>query len=81
MIGLIMRFVPVILDQAKETSKAQRVRGVENRKNPVYRLIKLAIPLIRRTFESADKLAVAMEARCYSENRTDQGFHQTKMTG
>jgi energy-coupling factor transporter transmembrane protein EcfT len=27
--------------------------------------------MIRRIFESADKLAVAMEARCYSENRTD----------
>lgn len=74
MMSLVMRFVPVILDQARETADAQRARGVENRKNPFYRLRKLMIPLIRRTFETADKLAIAMEARCYSENRTDPGF-------
>jgi len=69
--GLILRFVPVILDQARETAVAQKARGVENRKNPVYRLIKLGFPLLRRTFERADDLVVAMEARCFTENRTD----------
>lgn len=71
MMGLMTRFVPVILTQANETAEAQRARCVENRKNPVYRLIRLGIPLIRRTFVRADRLAVAMEARCYNENRTD----------
>lgn len=71
MMSLLMRFMPVILDQAKETVDAQRARGVENRKNPIYRMSKLGIPLVRRTFERADKLALAMEARCYSEERTD----------
>lgn len=71
MMSLLMRFMPIILDQAKETADAQRARGVENRKNPVYRMSKLGIPLVRRTFERADKLALAMEARCYSEERTD----------
>jgi len=69
MMSLVVRFIPVIFKQAKETSDAQRARGVENRKNPAYRLMKLAVPLVRRTFESADKLAVAMEARCYTEKR------------
>ena len=71
MMSLIMRFIPVILDQARETADAQRARGVENRKNPVYRLKKLGIPLMRRIFETAEKIAIAMEARCYSENRSD----------
>jgi energy-coupling factor transporter transmembrane protein EcfT len=71
MMGLILRFVPVILNQARETSEAQKARGVENRKNPVYRLTKLGFPLLRRTFERADDLVVAMEARCFTENRTD----------
>ena len=71
MMGLIVRFVPVILNQARETAEAQKSRGVENRKNPVYRLIKLGLPLLRRTFERADDLVVAMEARCFTENRTD----------
>jgi len=70
MMGLILRFIPVIFNQARETAEAQRARGIENRKNPLYRLAKLGIALIRRTFENADRLIVAMESRCYSENRT-----------
>lgn len=71
MMGLILRFVPVILDQAHETAQAQKARAVENRKNPVYRLTKYGFPLIRRTFERADDLAAAMEARAFTEHRTD----------
>ena len=78
MMSLTTRFVPVILNQASETAEAQRARCVANRKNPVYRLIWLGIPLIRRTFERADKLAVAMEARCYTENRTDPELSATR---
>jgi len=71
MMSLIMRFMPVIYEQVKDTADAQRARCVENKKNPIYKLIKLLIPVIRRTFEGADDLALAMEARCFSENRTD----------
>ncbi len=71
MMGLILRFVPVILNQAGEIAKAQKARCVENRKNPAYRLTKLGFPLMRRTFECADNLVTAMEARGFTENRTD----------
>ena len=71
MMGLILRFVPVIFDQAAETAEAQKSRCVQNRKNPVYRLVKLGFPLLRRTFERADDLVAAMEARGFTENRTD----------
>ena len=71
MLSLIVRFIPVIFEQAQKTAEAQRARGVEHRKNPDYRLKMFGIPLMRRIFERADKLALAMEARCYSENRTD----------
>ena len=79
MLSLVMRFIPVILNQARETSEAQKARCVENRKNPVYRLKKIGIPLLRRTFENADRLIFAMEARCYNENQTvpDLSFHRT----
>jgi len=63
--------MPVILEQAAKTSDAQRARAGENRRNPIRRLTAFGIPLMRRTFETADNLAVAMEARCYSETRTD----------
>ena len=74
MIGLLLRFVPNIFAQAGETMAAQRARAVENRKNPIYRLTKFVIPFVRRTFESADRLALAMEARGYTENRTQPQF-------
>ena len=78
MMGLIARFIPVILNQAKETVEAQRARCVEYRKNPLYRLVRLGVTLIRRTFEQADRLIVALEARCYSENRTDPDLCATR---
>jgi energy-coupling factor transporter transmembrane protein EcfT len=71
MLSLVARFMPVILEQAARTTDAQRARAVENRKNPVYRTVKFGIPLMRRVFETADALVLAMEARCYSEQRTD----------
>jgi energy-coupling factor transporter transmembrane protein EcfT len=61
----------VILDQAGETAEAQKARAVENRKNPLYRLTKFVFPLMRRTFQRADEMAMAMEARAFTENRTD----------
>jgi energy-coupling factor transporter transmembrane protein EcfT len=71
MIGLMVRFIPVAFDQVQEILEAQRARGVENRKNPLYRLPRLLNPTLRKTFARADELAIAMEARCYTENRTD----------
>jgi energy-coupling factor transporter transmembrane protein EcfT len=71
MLSLVVRFMPLILEQAEKTSDAQRARASENRRNPIRRLTAFGIPLMRRTFEAADNLAVAMEARCYSETRTD----------
>jgi biotin transport system permease protein len=69
MIGLIVRFIPVILQVAGEVADAQRARAIEQRKNPVYRASSLALPIMRRTVGRADQLAGAMEARCFNENR------------
>jgi biotin transport system permease protein len=81
MVGLVVRFLPVILFQAAEISDAQRARGIERRKNPMVRLMKFTIPLFRRVFLSADELAVAMQARCYSEHRTLRELAFTRHDG
>ena len=78
MMSLIVRFIPVVLGQMRQTLDAQRSRGVDNRKNPVYRMVKLAIPLFRRVFEDADRLAVAMESRCFDEHRTDPALRSSR---
>jgi biotin transport system permease protein len=70
MMGLIVRFIPVIFQKTRDISEAQRARGVDNRKNPLYRLKIFVMPLMRGVFQDADKLAMAMVARCYDENRT-----------
>ncbi len=70
MLGLLVRFIPVIFEEVSRASDAQRARAVENRRNPLRRAVKLGIPIMSRVFERSDRLALAMEARCYSERRT-----------
>lgn len=70
MLGLLVRFIPVIFEEVSRVSDAQRARAVENRRNPLRRAVKLGVPIMSRVFERSDQLALAMEARCYSERRT-----------
>lgn len=70
MIGLLVRFIPVILSQSAEQQEALRARSIENCRNPLRRTTALAMPLLRRTCVTADRLASAMEARCYGAERT-----------
>lgn len=79
LMGLMVRFLPLILFQAAEMADAQRARGIERRKNPLYRLSRFSIPLLRRVFLQTDILAAAMEARCYTDDRTlpDLSFSRT----
>lgn len=74
MVGLALKFIPLILDNAKEVTHAVNARCGNLRKNPVRRLINLSWPLLKKTFQSADDLSLAMQARCYSEHRTDPRF-------
>lgn len=74
MISLALGFMPVILKQAKEISDAQKARCADLQKNPVKRMIRLVLPLLKKTFLSADSLVLAMESRCYDDDRTDPDF-------
>ena len=77
MLGLLLRLIPVLTAQVAETLAAQRARGVENRLNPVYRLTWLVLPFLRRSFASVDNLSMAMEARCYSDDRSGHRLSAT----
>ena len=70
MVGLVVRFIPVILFQALEISDAHKARCVQQGKHPLRRLTRFTIALFRRVFSSADELAAAMQARCYHADRT-----------
>jgi energy-coupling factor transporter transmembrane protein EcfT len=70
MVGLVVRFLPLILFQAREIDDGMRARGIEKRKNPLIRPIAFTITLMRRVFVRADELVDTMQARCYNEQRT-----------
>ncbi|MBM9606238.1 energy-coupling factor transporter transmembrane component T family protein [Desulfopila inferna] len=70
MVGLIVRFLPLILFEAGEIGDAMRARGVERRQNYLIRMIRFTTTLFRRAFLRADELVDTMQARCYSEHRT-----------
>jgi energy-coupling factor transporter transmembrane protein EcfT len=53
MMGLIVRFIPVIFQKTREVSEAQRARCAENIKNPFIRLKRLAFPMVGRVFQDA----------------------------
>lgn len=74
MISLLVRFLPLILRRFHETRAAQAARGADLVKNPVRRMALLVIPVLRRVLLDADHLVLAMEARCYTEDRVEPGF-------
>ena len=68
MTALAIRFVPTIIDEALRIQRAQISRGARFDGGVLRRiraLIPMLIPLFVGTFNRADELAVAMEARCY----------------
>ena len=74
MLGLLVRFIPLILTQAKEIRQAQQARGLENRRSPFLRLTAIAFPLLRATLIKSDRIATAMAARGYTGRSTPFNF-------
>ncbi|MBL0712514.1 MAG: hypothetical protein JJV98_02325 [Desulfosarcina sp.] len=81
MVGLIVRFIPVLHHQIRETRTAWRARGGAWRRNPLLHIKYLVLPAMRRTILSADQLALAMESRCFSHHRTDPAFRRSRLDG
>jgi energy-coupling factor transporter transmembrane protein EcfT len=77
MFSLALTLIPLIFDQAATIREAQIARGIELVGNPLKRLYCLAWPVMRETFYRADELIMALESRCYSENRTIPVFSGT----
>lgn len=65
---IALRFVPILVDEADRLRKAQQARGADFGGGLIRRvrsLLPLLLPLFISAFARADRLAVAMEARCY----------------
>ena len=79
MVGLIVRFIPVLHHQIKQSRVAWQARGGDRRRSPLRQIRHLVMPAMRRTILSADQLALAMEARCFSPRRTDPVFRARRL--
>ena len=77
MMNLTFVLFPVIFDKYADMMAAQKARCVELRKNKIKRVMLTAVPLLSQTLRKADEIVYAMEARCYSEDRT-QAVFETK---
>ena len=76
MIGMALRFIPLLMHEADKIMKAQLSRGAKldqgNLFQRVMAFFPVLIPLFIIIFRRADEIAVAMEARGYDggEGRT-----------
>jgi len=75
MMGISLRFIPTLFEEAERIKKAQIARGASFDSNLVSRIkksISIVFPLMVSVFRRADELALAMEAKGYPgvKNRT-----------
>lgn len=76
MLSIALRFVPTLMDETEKIMNAQRARGVDfgegNLLQKMQAVVPLLIPLFVSSFNRAEELAIAMEARGYQggEGRT-----------
>jgi len=76
MLSIALRFVPTLMDEASKIMNAQRARGVDFGEGNIIQQMKavtpILVPLFVSSFNRADELANAMEARGYKggEGRT-----------
>lgn len=85
MISIALRFIPTLIEETQRIMKAQASRGVDMDEGSLMEKVKailsLIVPLFVSSFQRAEDLAYAMEARGYIPNRTRTRYKQLKMQG
>jgi energy-coupling factor transporter transmembrane protein EcfT len=74
MVGLMVRFIPVLHQQMRETQSALDARAGFRRRLSLRRVRYFILPTMRRVVLAADQLSLSMMARGYGDNRTDPAF-------
>ena len=68
-VGLVFRFFPVLLADLRTIREASVAR-LGDQRGPLERVSRLGILGLSRAFSRADRLSVALQARCFSWNPT-----------
>ncbi|MDF0479768.1 energy-coupling factor transporter transmembrane protein EcfT [Vagococcus sp. PNs007] len=82
MLSIALRFVPTLMDETEKIMNAQRARGVDfgegNLAQKMKAIVPLLIPLFVSSFNRAEDLAIAMEARGYQGGEGRSKYRQLK---
>ena len=85
MISIALRFIPTLIEETQRIMNAQASRGVDMEngtiKEKVMAILSLIVPLFVSSFDRADQLANAMEARGYNPMQERTRYKVLKMTG
>ncbi|MDR1794258.1 MAG: energy-coupling factor transporter transmembrane protein EcfT [Erysipelotrichaceae bacterium] len=80
---LALRFIPTLLEETERIRKAQASRGVDleegSLKEKIMAIVSLIVPLFVASFQRAEDLADAMEARGYQPNRKRTRYRTLKI--
>lgn len=68
-VGFVFRFFPVLLADARRVREASKAR-LGDRRSLVDRMRLVAVGALSRTFDRADRFALALRARCFAWNPT-----------
>ena len=84
-ISIALRFIPTLIEETQRIIKAQTSRGVDLQegklKEKVMAILSLIVPLFVSSYQRAEELANAMEARGYVPSRPRTRYRQLKMVG
>lgn len=84
MISIALRFIPTLIEETDRIMKAQASRGVDlaegKLKEKVLAILSLIVPLFVSSFQRAEDLADAMEARGYVPSAKRTRYKQLKTT-
>lgn len=83
-ISIALRFIPTLIEETQRIMNAQASRGVDlengTLKEKVMAVLSLIVPLFVSSFDRADQLANAMEARGYNPTSKRTRYKVLKMT-
>lgn len=83
MISIALRFIPTLIEETQRIMNAQASRGVDlengSLKEKIMAILSLIVPLFVSSFERADQLANAMEARGYNPNKSRTRYKVLKL--
>lgn len=83
-ISIALRFIPTLIEETQRIIKAQTSRGVDLEEGTlmekIMAVLSLIVPLFVSSYQRAEELANAMEARGYVPSRKRTRYRQLKMT-